>query len=65
MSRFEKITAGRYSGWTLAIPEQFEELAKERAFRRHFYRDDVKGFGGEFVLKPKERKPDSANLVVN
>jgi hypothetical protein len=55
MSRFEKITAGRYSGWTLAIPEQFEELAKEHTFRKLFYRDDVKGFAGESVLRPKER----------
>ena len=55
MSRFEKITAGRYSGWTLAIPQRFERLARERDFSRHFYRDYVKGFDGEFVLKPKER----------
>jgi hypothetical protein len=56
MSRFEKITAGRYSGWGLTIPERFEEMAKEHAFRRHFYRADfVKGFDGESVLKPKER----------
>jgi hypothetical protein len=55
MSRFEKITAGRYRGWTLAIPEQFQEFAKERALRQHFYRDYIKGFDGEFVLKPKER----------
>ena len=61
MSRFEKITAGRYSGWTLAIPEQFQELAKDHTFRRRFYRDDdVKGFHGSFVLKPKERTAVSA-----
>jgi hypothetical protein len=63
MSRFETITAGRYAGRTLAIPEEFQDLAKEHAFRRHYYRDGVnafrrdtvKGFAGEFVLKPKER----------
>ena len=39
-----------------AIPEQFQELAKERAFRQRFYWEtDVKGFHGESVLKPKER----------
>ena len=60
MARFEKITAGRYRGWTLAIPEQFQEIAKEHAFRRHFYRADVKGLFGESVLKPKERTGVSA-----
>ena len=55
MSRFEKITAARYAGWTLSIPEQFEELAKEHTFRRHWYRDFVKGFDGQNILKPKER----------
>ena len=55
MSRFEKITTDRYSGWTLAIPQRFERFARERDFSRHFYRDYVKGFDGEFVLKPKER----------
>ena len=61
MSRFEKITAGRYAGWTLSIPEIFEEYAKEHAFRRHWYRDWVKGFDGEEVLKPKERRVLSIN----
>jgi hypothetical protein len=60
MARFEKITAGRYRGWTLAIPERFQEIAKEHAFRRHFYRADVKGLFGESVLKPKERTGVSA-----
>jgi Poly A polymerase head domain len=56
MSRFEKIAAGRYQGWSLAVPEQFEELAKEHTLRQHWYWERfVKGFYGESVLKPKER----------
>jgi hypothetical protein len=57
LSRFEKITAARYKGWSLNISGEFEELAKEHTFRRHWYRDelDSKGFGGESILKPKER----------
>jgi hypothetical protein len=55
LSRFEKITAARYKGWLLVIPDRFEALAKERTFRRHWYRDYIKGFGGESLLKPKER----------
>ena len=55
LSRFEKITASRYKGWSLVIPEEFEEHAKEHTFRRHWYRDFIKGFEGESVLKPKER----------
>ena len=56
MSRFEKITAGRYAGWSLAIPDEFEGLAKEHTFREHWYRDYSEGFdGGQNLLKPKER----------
>jgi hypothetical protein len=55
LSRFEKITAARYKGWSLVIPSEFEEHAKEHTFRRHWYRDFVKGFDGESILKPKER----------
>ncbi len=56
MSRFEKITTARYHGWTLSLPDKFEELAKEHTFRRQWYRDcSVKGFDGESVLRPKER----------
>jgi hypothetical protein len=56
MSRYDKITTGRYRGWTLAIPEQFREFAKERAFRKYYaWEKPIKGFEGEFVLKPKER----------
>jgi hypothetical protein len=55
MTRFEKIVAGRYTGWSLAIPEEFEEYVKERTFRRHWYSSFVKGLDGESVLRPKER----------
>jgi hypothetical protein len=61
MSRFDKITAGRYLGWTLAIPEEFKEFAKERAFREYFYWENIKGLDGEFVLKPKERAFPAVN----
>lgn len=59
MTRFEKITTGRYKGWSLVIPSEFAEYVKERAFHRDWYedRDLVKGLGGESVLKPKERRP--------
>jgi hypothetical protein len=55
MSRFEKITAARYAGWQLVVPNEFEEFAREHAFRRQWYHDSAKGFGGESVLRPKER----------
>jgi Poly A polymerase head domain len=55
LSRFEKITAARYKGWSLAVPDYFGDLAKEHTFRRHWYRDSVKGFEGVSILKPKER----------
>lgn len=61
MSRFEKITAGRYKGWALNVPREFEELAKEHTFRQHWYRDHEadgycrKGIPGLNVLTPKER----------
>jgi Poly A polymerase head domain len=42
MSRFEKITAGRYRDWSLVVPSEFEELVREHAFRRHWYRDFIK-----------------------
>ena len=55
MVRLKKITAVRYQGWSLVIPEEFEDLAREHTFRRHWYRDFSKGFDGESVLRPKER----------
>jgi hypothetical protein len=55
MVRFKKIAAARYAGWSLAIPEEFEALAKEHTFNHHWYRDFIKGFDGQSILKPKER----------
>ena len=56
MSRYNKITAGRYQGWGLSIPRAFEEYAREEAFRRQWYVDGCgKGFDGTSVLKPKDR----------
>jgi hypothetical protein len=57
MVRYTKLTVDRYKGWTLSIPGQFEELAKEHAFKQHWYRDNGH-FGLENhpqVLRPKER----------
>jgi Poly A polymerase head domain len=57
MVRFEKLTADRYKDWTLSVPSQFESLAREHTFRKHWYRK-----GGHFgfenspqVLRPKDR----------
>jgi hypothetical protein len=58
MVRFEKISAGRYQGWSVAVPDKFEAFARERAFSHHWYRDfDGKGFGwrDRNILRPKER----------
>ena len=60
MSRYDKITTGRYRGWVLAIPEQFTEFAKERAFRQYYAWESIKGMDGEFVLQPKDRPGVSA-----
>jgi hypothetical protein len=58
MSRFKKISAERYQGWTISIPSDFEEYLKEYELRRRWYVDfESKGFGGENILKPKERVP--------
>ena len=61
LSRFEKIAAARYAGWTLVVPEEFKAYAEEHTFRRHWYQHHEtgdyysKGFGSKSVLKPKER----------
>jgi hypothetical protein len=40
----------------LTVPREFEGLAKEHAFRRHWYWDDfTKGIHGKSILRPKER----------
>jgi hypothetical protein len=57
MVRFTKLTADRYQGWTLSIPEEFETLAKEHTFRKYWYKERAH-FGFEAhtqVLRPKER----------
>jgi hypothetical protein len=56
MSRYKKITASRYVGWGLSVPEIFKDYATEYAFKQHWYVDATGGFdGGENVLKPKAR----------
>jgi Poly A polymerase head domain len=60
MVRFEKLTANRYAGWKLAIPDQFKELVKEHTFRKHWYAEGNSvphlGFEGtRQLLRPKER----------
>jgi hypothetical protein len=59
MVRYKKLTADRYKGWSLSVPEQFEDLAKEHAFRHHWYKlyhGDHFGFENyPQVLRPKER----------
>jgi Poly A polymerase head domain len=58
MVRFEKLTADRYKDWQLLVPSQFEALAKEHAFRRHWYSESGAHFGIENypqLLRPKHR----------
>ena len=57
MVRFEKLTADRYKGWKLAVPDQFKELAKEHTFRRHWYTEgDHFGLrNSPQLLRPKDR----------
>jgi hypothetical protein len=58
MTRYERLSAGRYQGWSVAIPDEFEAFVRERAFRHHWYRDfDGKGFAPQNMnlLKPKAR----------
>jgi hypothetical protein len=56
--RYEKLTADRYSGWGLSVPSQFEELAREHTFRKHWYAETGAHFGFENspqMLRPKSR----------
>jgi hypothetical protein len=57
MIRYSKLTADRYKGWGLQVPGKFENLAKEHAFRKHWYEDgEHYGFTNyPQVLRPKER----------
>jgi hypothetical protein len=56
MSRFERITSGRYKGWSLVVSKEFEELTKEHTFRRQWYHgDDGLCPTARNELNPKER----------
>jgi hypothetical protein len=59
MSRYKKISSGRYSGWGLAVPERFAAYAEKYAVDHYWYKADSDGiegfFYGESILKPKER----------
>jgi hypothetical protein len=56
MSRFRKITSGRYQGWTLTVPGTFQELAEEYSFRKDWYIDsEAKWYGGANIIRPKDR----------
>jgi hypothetical protein len=55
MSRYRKITRGRYAGWALSVPEKFTDLAKAALFRQHFYEaHDIKG---TFLLRDNLVRP--------
>ena len=53
MSRFKKMTADRYQGFTLSVPEEFEEFVREHAFHSNWYYDGDDETGN--CLKPKDR----------
>jgi hypothetical protein len=58
MIRFEKLTADRYKGWELSVPDEFAELVKEHTFRRNWYFAEGAHFGLENssqILRPKDR----------
>ena len=60
LSRFHKLTSDRYAGWELVVPAQFEELAREHAFKKICYRDYETGDlkyrqAGPQLLGPKAR----------
>lgn len=54
MSRFKKITADRYIGWTLAVPKEFEPLATQHTMRKEWYWSDEL-YHGKQVMCPKDR----------
>jgi hypothetical protein len=57
MVRFEKLTADRYKDWELSVPSQFEALAKEHTFRKHWYTEGAHCGVENFpqTLRPKTR----------
>jgi len=59
-SRFDKMTADRYAGWRLVVPQEFGALEREYTFRKNFYFDDEAGGFvfrdcGPQLLTPKAR----------
>jgi Poly A polymerase head domain len=56
MTRCKKLTATRYQGWNIAIPDHFEGMLKEHTFRTDWYHDgDYKYCMKDSVLRPKTR----------
>jgi hypothetical protein len=61
MSRFEKMTADRYSGWRLEVPPKFSVMATKHALKKTHYYDSDKGwmprkvFDSPQLLTPKPR----------
>jgi hypothetical protein len=63
MSRYRKLTdaqTGRYAGWSIAIPVEFEHFVEAETMREHWYHDyDDRAehgfFDGDQLLRPKER----------
>ena len=61
MSRFDRMTADRYAGWRLVVPEAYRELAREYAFKKvTYYNTETNGWMfrevvGQQLLTPKAR----------
>jgi hypothetical protein len=57
MSRFQKIIADRYVGWTLEVPKEFAVFAREHSFRRDWNQEPLglHTLFGRNRLKPKQR----------
>ena len=61
MWRFDKITADRYAGWRLVVPEAYRELAREYTFKKvSCYNTETNGWMfrevvGQPLLTPKAR----------
>jgi hypothetical protein len=54
MSRFRKMSAERYAGFELSVPQEFEELVKQYSFERDWWFDSDNGkFGMRNEIKPK------------
>jgi hypothetical protein len=62
MRRYERLTAERYAGWDLAIPETFKQFLLDDEFKRHWWVDEhnleFSRLGVELshnLLRPKHR----------